>query len=616
MDKKKDETTLRNRNVAKSKDNIKTSGEKKVKQKKTEKNSISEPKNNETKEKQTDAKKEVKVDEKKEDEDWYPSRRAILRLVLLVRLLSVLYNLVWDCDETYNYWEPLHFILYKHGFQTWEYASQYALRSYLYIFFHALFIIPFKYLGLYKVSLFYTLRGVFALFSAYGESLLYCAIIKTYNSTIGIYFAIITITSCGMFLSTTSFLPSSFVIYFICFAYSNWFKGNYALAIFFIAFSSLIGWPFVALLGISIFIDMVLIEKKLFKFIQYAALSGLSILSVQIFVDSLMFGKLVIAPWNIIKYNVFPSGNQGPGLYGEEPLSYYLVNCLLNFNVLFPIVILNPLLQIFAYKYKLTKFNKYHFLVSVSIYLWLLVFFTRPHKEERFLYPIYPLICLSAAHSIDLINTIFNFKNKIFRFLIDILPVVIIVIHAVISILRLIALFKNYNSQMYLFHELDKPSVKYMKKLESQEQVNVCIGKEWYRFPSSFFLPESFERQKWRLKFVKSNFGGQLPNEYLENTKRIVDATRLVDLNKFNDENLEIKERYVDLKNCEFFIDTHDLNNTQAKTQFSDVKKWTIIKKLNFIDIENSKNIYRAIYIPYLYEKNVKFIDFVLYQRK
>ena len=562
----------------------------------------------------TESTEERVVNESKED--WCPSSRTLLRLILLVRLLSALYNIIWDCDETYNYWEPLHFILYKHGFQTWEYASQYALRSYLYIFFHAIVILPLKYLGLYKLTLFYSLRGFFALISAYAETQLYTAVVKSYGSKIGIYFAVIMVTSCGMFLSVTSFLPSSFVIYFICFAYSHWLRGNYKLGIFFIAFSSLIGWPFVALLGIPMFIDLVFIEKKCFKFIKYAIISGVSILSVQVAVDSYMFGKLVIAPYNIIKYNVFPSGKQGPNLYGEEPLSYYLINCMLNFNVLFSFAIINLLLQIFACRYSFAKFNKHHLLVSVSMYLWLLVFFTRPHKEERFLYPIYPLICLSAAHSIHLITIICKFKLVPIKFFVKILPSFIIFVHFILSILRLIALFKNYNAQMYLFHELDKPQLKYMKELETKERVNVCIGKEWYRFPSSFFLPESYQRQKWRLKFVKSNFGGQLPNEYAENTKTIVEATRLVDFKKFNDENLEIKERYIDLKFCDFFIDTHDLNKKNSiSSEFKDPNKWTIIKRMNFIDINNSKNIYRAIYIPYLYEKNVKFYDFVLYKR-
>jgi alpha-1,2-mannosyltransferase len=38
-----------------------------------------------------------------------------------------------DCDEVYNYWEPLHFLLYQTGLQTWEYANEYALRTFAYL---------------------------------------------------------------------------------------------------------------------------------------------------------------------------------------------------------------------------------------------------------------------------------------------------------------------------------------------------------------------------------------------------------------------------------------------------------------------------------------------------
>jgi alpha-1,2-mannosyltransferase len=27
--------------------------------------------------------------------------------------------------------------------------------------------------------------------------------------------------------------------------------------------------------------------------------------------------------------------------------------------------------------------------------------------------------------------------------------------------------------------------------LRSEQTINVCTGKEWYRFPSSFFLPDN-----------------------------------------------------------------------------------------------------------------------------
>ena len=37
------------------------------------------------------------------------------------------------------------------------------------------------------------------------------------------------------------------------------------------------------------------------------------------------------------------------------------------------------------------------FLQLSSLYLWLAVFVAQPHKEERFLYVVYPLFCWHAA---------------------------------------------------------------------------------------------------------------------------------------------------------------------------------------------------------------------------
>lgn len=60
-----------------------------------------------------------------------------LCLLLAARLLSSVLNIVHDCDEVFNYWEPLHYVLYGHGLQTWEYSAQFALRSWLYVLVHA-----------------------------------------------------------------------------------------------------------------------------------------------------------------------------------------------------------------------------------------------------------------------------------------------------------------------------------------------------------------------------------------------------------------------------------------------------------------------------------------------
>ncbi len=49
------------------------------------------------------------------------SWQAAFAILLIARTLSAVFNIIHDCDEVYNYWEPLHFLLYGYGKQTWEY---------------------------------------------------------------------------------------------------------------------------------------------------------------------------------------------------------------------------------------------------------------------------------------------------------------------------------------------------------------------------------------------------------------------------------------------------------------------------------------------------------------
>ena len=95
---------------------------------------------------------------------------------LLLRLCGAALNIVHDCDEVYNYWEPLHRLLYGFGKEPWEYSPQYALRSYLYIILHWVFAAPLSWVfgsAVYKVLVFYGLRCVFATISATLEMRLY-----------------------------------------------------------------------------------------------------------------------------------------------------------------------------------------------------------------------------------------------------------------------------------------------------------------------------------------------------------------------------------------------------------------------------------------------------------
>jgi len=83
---------------------------------------------------------------------WCPSFSLAFRILLFLRFCAAMYSNIQDCDEVFNFWEPLHFLDRGYGFQTWETSPVYAIRSYAYVLLHLLPVkIPFWILGPEKV---------------------------------------------------------------------------------------------------------------------------------------------------------------------------------------------------------------------------------------------------------------------------------------------------------------------------------------------------------------------------------------------------------------------------------------------------------------------------------
>ena len=78
------------------------------------------------------------------------------------------------------------------------------------------------------------------------------------------------------------------------------------------------------------------------------------------------------------------------------------------------------------------------------------------------------------------------------------------------------------------------------------KEVNVCFGKDWYRFPSSFALPSN----KYSVRFVKSEFKGILPAYFADGGN----ATQILHT-YFNDKNKEDDFMLFDLDKCDFLVD-------------------------------------------------------------
>lgn len=119
-----------------------------------------------------------------------PSREAAVLLLLLSRGIGAAYAPISDCDEVFNYWEPLHFSIYGTGAQTWEYSPKFALRSWFYILLHSLNALVFRIfyaepVGKYfhefgapppKVLVFYLVRFSLVAVSSVADAALYrCA---------------------------------------------------------------------------------------------------------------------------------------------------------------------------------------------------------------------------------------------------------------------------------------------------------------------------------------------------------------------------------------------------------------------------------------------------------
>ena len=367
--------------------------------------------------------------------------------------------------------------------------------------------------------------------------------------------------------------------------------------------------------------------------VKWTLVLGAAIGVPLVLVDSYMFGQAVLAPLNIVLYNVFPANPEltGPDIYGTEPLSFYLRNCVLNFNVVAPFVALLAAPALLRLLLVVPPRNRsspqqLHALTAIAcaIGLWVGVFFTRPHKEERFLYPIYPLLLVAASWTLSAAAFVSDDTRAAWlRRACRALAVLLLVAHALLSVSRGLALHKNYAASMDIYKALNEPAVKFASPAtEHKELIQVCVGKEWHRFPSSFFVPEdltlSTKRQRWRLAFVRSEFGGQLPGRFVE-TKDVVGATRHVD-SLFNDQNKQVAERFVPIERCDYLIDTDNKQDTSApsdqRRHATDDGKWRVLRKLAFLDADlAAANVYRSFYVPYLYERHVKTTWFKLRMR-
>jgi alpha-1,2-mannosyltransferase len=284
--------------------------------------------------------------------------------------------------------------------------------------------------------------------------------------------------------------------------------------IYFFGLASLFGWPFSAFVGIPFFLNYLISYKSVkvsthdyvYRFIRFlytSAVAACIILIPMVIIDSSFYNKPSFITWNIVHYNVINADDvTGPSIFGTEPSYFYFLNGFLNFNIVFVLAILAAPILLFSYffSYDLivsninilflasSNGNPYLklFLYILPVYMWLLIFTAQPHKEERFLFVIYPLLALNASLSISFLRRISKrLTSKILWFRRFSVFKLFTAIFLILSLSRIIAIQRNFSSFTKIYDDFFSYSI---QNLPSSRQYTLCLSEEWYRYKNLLII--------------------------------------------------------------------------------------------------------------------------------
>lgn len=524
---------------------------------------------------------------------WSPSPALFLATVVAVRLMAASINIVDDCDEVYNYWEPVHLLLYGSGYQTWEYAPQFALRSYWFPGAVAaagralLWLANFVGLeGLPRVAVWYALRGMLGLGCALSETFLYASVRDVWGrwpasgSALSAVFAVLLLSSAGMFGASTALLPNTLTMCLFAVAAGFWVRDERGAAVACGAAGVWLGVPFsiVMLAPLALY---ALAVDGLVDTLPWAATASLVTLLPQLLLDTALYRRRVVAVANIVLYNAL-SGETDSTLYGVEPWSYYAKNLLLNVGLTVPLAALAPLVLAWRRRGAAAA------LLAAPL-VWVALMTALPHKEQRFLFPAYPLLLLGAAVAVGAVWGALRARG--WRGAATLFVVAFVVANAAMGGARIAAVSRFRAAPLRVWHAL-----------QHVHNATVCLGDEWHRFPSSFWLPDD----SVRMRFVASGFRGLLPKPFApwpDSTWR--EPSGMNGLNQG-----VADERIVPLAQCDYLVAESDSVEATAARQAGA----RLVTSVPLLDEARSSPLLRAWYVPGLSESRVHFKDYALFR--
>jgi alpha-1,2-mannosyltransferase len=568
---------------------------------------------------------------------------ALLALLIAVRVAGALLTPIADCDEVFNYWEPVHFVLYGSGLQTWEYAPKFALRSYVYVLLHAAPAWALSAAATLagapaqaKLVAFYGVRTILALICAACELRFARAVRAAWGARGGRVVLALLLGSSGMYHAAPAMLPSTFVMLCTMLSAASWMRGNFAAAVASGLVGVIFGWPYVGLMFVPLFLEAVATRGVLHS-IALGLPPLFVLLAIEVGVNTVAYGRPTVPTLNALAYNVFGGEERSSTLYGVESWTYYFRNALLQFNVAFALAVALPAMAVLALVLRkmqtqsqtseVSEVGEVAYPASLArramlvspFFIWIGFFTLQPHKEERFLAPAYPHLCLAAAAATlrlaDFVAALLRRRSAARP-----LAAALVVAIAALSASRAYGVHTNYAAPMQLYRELHGALQR------GHSGAVVCVGREWYRYPSKFFLPNGA-----RLQFIDGGFTGQLPQPFLEPNGGNVPRGSEKEMNGayfdwlttwastsapregFSDLNKGNPSRFAPLSVCDFVVEIGIEGG--ALGDRPDATKWTLAKSYPFLDASRSPTLARAFYVPGYSAKRNVFTQMQLFER-
>eukprot|EP00927_Polykrikos_kofoidii_P059259 TRINITY_DN54463_c0_g1_i1.p1 TRINITY_DN54463_c0_g1~~TRINITY_DN54463_c0_g1_i1.p1 ORF type:complete len:637 (-),score=95.83 TRINITY_DN54463_c0_g1_i1:100-1956(-) len=548
-------------------------------------------------------------------------------LLAFSRVLAAALSMISDCDETFNYWEPMHFIAFGRGFQTWEYSPAFALRSYLFLLPHAATAKAFAAVSGRPAAFFLT-RGVQACCAVAAETAFVLAVRRRLGDEVARVTAVLLATSPGMWSAAVAFLPSSVAMILTCFIWALWLSERLGPAIFLGVGVVVVVWPFTGLL----FVPFGLHALATGGFVRGMATAIVSVVvwsMASLLVDSSFYGRPVIPALEILRYNVFgkSTGSGGAELYGVEPWYFYIINAALNLTAALPAAAVLPIVAALAWlcHYRSRERGDVQRQSSEVIcsalgfcgagFLWFAFFSCIGHKEERFLAPAYPVLILAAASTVcGATQLLLQGVPGFMRRLISSLPLLFLFATTLLSVSRIFAVQTGYSAPLDIYSSLSRElsvarashaHVSGTTVVATTKPIHVCIGAEWYRFTTSFFLPHMEDH----FSYIRFGPTGLLPAEW----NRDLGTSGMPP--HMNDRNEEEVSRYIDPEKCDYLVDLI-LGDGEGDIPRLRKGSWDIVKEVPFLDASRSKQPWRSFFVPGVSSKRVVYAPYRLLRRR